>query len=135
MRNRIVISTVAAVIALPMLASMAFALSWFSHSSSVKSENVQIIYPVRLADGTTLNPGTYRVEFPLTTQTAELKFYQDGKLVASQPAQMNDTAKKAPSTEVVYNRQGDTRTITSIRPGGTTKDYVISVRAESKTGA
>jgi hypothetical protein len=134
-RKRMIFSTVAAIVAVPVFASMTFALSWFSHSSSVKSTNVNIIYSAHLANGTTLKAGKYRLEIPLNTKTPDLKFYQNGKLVASVPAQVKKERVKNQTTEVDYNDQNHVQYMTQIRPGGLKKAFVITGSKGMKSGA
>lgn len=135
MRKRMIISTVAAFVAVPVFASMTLAFSWFSHSSSIKSTDVNIVYSSRLANGQTLKAGKYKLEIPLKTKTPELKFYQHGKLVASVPAQVKKEHRKNQTTEVDYNNQGNVQYMTEIRPDGLRKAYVITGTKGMKSGA
>ena len=135
MRKRMIFSTVAAIVVVPLFASMTLAFSWFSHSSSVKSTDVNIVYSARLANGQTLKAGNYRLEIPLKTKTPELRFYQHGKLVASVPAQVKKERRKNQTTEIDYNNQNNVRHMTEIRPDGLRKAFVITGTKTMKSGA
>ncbi len=111
------------------------AASWFSHNSSVKTTNVDIIYQAKLANGKTLKMGSYKLEIPLNSKSPDLKFYQHGKLVASVPAQVKSEAQKPPATEIDYTRKGAAEYLTSIRPGGLKKSFVIAGSSTMKSGA
>ena len=91
MKNKGLVSSLAAIIAVQLFAVMC-AASWFSHNSSVKTTNVDIIYQAKLANGKTLKMGSYKLEIPLNSKSPDLKFYQHGKLVASVPAQVKSEA-------------------------------------------
>jgi hypothetical protein len=134
-RNRFLFSTLLAAIAVPLFTGLTFGLSWFSHNSSTKSTQVDIVYNSKLANGMTLQPGSYKLEIPLNTQTPVLKFYQDGKLVASVPAKVKPKSEKAPSTEVDYRDQGGSHIITSVEPGGLSESLVISRTNTMKSGS
>jgi hypothetical protein len=134
LRNKIVLYAVAAIIAVPMFAVMS-AASWFSHNSSIKSTNVQILYNTKLANGKMLEAGTYTLKIPLNTQSPELKFYRRGKLVASVPAQVKMETRKPSATELEYTRKGKTEYLTEIHPGGVRKAYILSGTGSAKSGA
>jgi hypothetical protein len=133
-RNKVVVSLAAAIFAIPLFAAFS-AASWFSHNSSVKSTNVDILYKTNLGNGTTLNAGTYKLEIPLTSKSPELKFYQNGKLVASVRAQVKSEATQPSATEVEYTRKGGAEQITEILPSGLAKGFVISGSSATKSGA
>jgi hypothetical protein len=135
LRNKLVLSVAAAVFAIPVFAAMSNARSWFSHNSSVKSTNVDILYNSKLANGSTLQAGNYKLEIPLHSKSPELKFYRQGNLVASVPAQIKMESKEPLATEVNYTRKGNAEYLTEIRPGGMRKAYVISQSSAMKSGA
>jgi hypothetical protein len=101
----------------------------------MKSTDVNILQNAKLADGSALKPGNYKLEIPLVSKTPELKFYQNGKLVASVVAQVKEETRKPLSTEIDYTRKGNTEYLTEIRPGGMRRAYVISRSSSMKSGA
>ena len=133
-RNRLVFSSLAAIIAVPLFAVMCSA-SWFSHNSSVKTTNVDLIYQTQFANGKMLKAGKYKLEIPLNSKSPALKFYQYGKLVASVPARVKSEARKPAATEVIYTRKGATEYLTSVRPGGLRESFVIAGPSTMKSGA
>ncbi len=135
MRNRFLFSTLLAALAVPLLTGLTFGLSLFSHNSNVKSTQVDIVYKSKLTNGVSLQPGQYKLEIPLNTKTPILKFYQDGKLVASVPAKVKLESEKAPATEVEYKDQGGSHYVTSVQPVGLTEELVISRTNSMKSGS
>ncbi len=101
----------------------------------MKTTNVDIVYNSKLSNGVTLQPGNYKLEIPLNTKTPDLKFYQDGKLVASVPASVKSEARKAPSTEIDYQDQSGSHYITEVRPGGLSEALIISKPGAMKSGS
>jgi hypothetical protein len=133
-RNKVVLSAVAAIIAVPLFAVIS-AASWFSHNSSVKSTNIRIVYNSKLANGKTLDVGSYTLKIPLNSKMPQLKFYQRGKLVASVAAQVKTMSREPSATEVDYSLKNGAEYITEIRPDGLRKAYVISGKSPAKSGA
>jgi hypothetical protein len=134
-RNRFVLSLILAAVAVPLFANLTFGLSWFSHNSSMKSTNVDVVYKTNLANGSTLQPGEYKLEIPLNTKTPELKFFQNGRLVASVPAHVKTEARKASSTEIDYKSKGQAHFMTEVRPGGLHEALVLTNAAGMKSGS
>ncbi len=120
---------------MPLSAGLAFGLSWFSHNSSIKSTNVDIVYNSKFANGETIQPGNYKLEIPLNTQNPELKFFQNGKLMASVPAQVKGEARKAVSTEIDYSQLGGAHVITEVRPAGLSEALIFSKSSQTKSGS
>jgi hypothetical protein len=133
-RNKVLVSSLAAIIAVPLFAVMC-AASWFSHNSSVKTTNVDIIYQAKLANGKTLDAGNYRIEIPLNSKSPELKFYRHGKLVASVPARVKNEAQKPPATEIDYTRKGAAEYLSSVSPRGLRESFIIAGSSTMKSGA
>jgi hypothetical protein len=132
-RSKVVVSVVAAIVAVPLFSVMS-AASWFFHNSSVKSTTVNIVYNSKLSNGKMLKAGNYKLEIPLRTKTPDLKFYRYGKLVASMPAQVKKTSHAPYATEVDYTRKGGAEYITEIRPNGLREAYVIKGESTAKSG-
>ena len=135
MRRGLVSSFVLAAAALPLFAAFSFGFSWFSHNSSIKSTNVDIVYNVKLESGKVLQQGSYRLEIPLNTKTPNLKFFQNGKLVATAPARVKSETHKADSTEIHYRHEGKTQYITEVVPGGMKEALVLTKSGNMKSGS
>lgn len=101
----------------------------------MKSTNVDIVYNAKLANGQVLPEGKYRLEFPLNTQSPKLKFYQDGKLVATAPAHIKTEPSKADATEIAYRHTGDAQYITEVRPEGMNEALVLTKSGKMKSGS
>ena len=135
-RNRIVSSAVAALLAVPLAASLSFGFSWFSHNSSTKSVNISVVYNAKLGPKTHLKAGQYRVEFPLNSQRPQVKFYQNGNLVASTTAQVKRETSANSQTEVYFNDRNHSQVITEIRPAGMSETLLFTSKMHKmKAGA
>jgi hypothetical protein len=132
-RNKLFLSLVAAAVLMPLCAVTSNA-SWFSHNSSVKSTQVNILQNTKLANGKTLEAGNYRIDIPLNSKSPELKFYRDGKLMASVPAIVKQETRRPSETEVDFSRKGGAEYLTEVRPRGLTQGYVISSSSAMKSG-
>lgn len=135
MRRGLVSSFVLATAAVPLFAALTFGLSWFSHNSSVKSTSVDNIYNAKLANGKTLPEGNYRLEFPLNTKTPQLKFFQNGKLVATANARVKSKMYKNSDTEVQYNHKGSAQYITEVQPEGMKESLILTKSNKMKSGS
>jgi hypothetical protein len=135
LRNKLVLPVLVAALVVPLFAAMSNAASWFSRNSSVKSTTVNLAYNSKLANGSTLEAGNYKLEIPLHSKSLELKFYQNGKLVASVPAQIKKETLKPTATQIDYTRKGNDEYITEIHLDGMRKAYVISSSKTMKSGA
>jgi hypothetical protein len=81
--------------------------------------------PVQV-NGTTLQPGDYKVSYDDHAGNTQVTFKKGKKDVATVPAQVKDLGSKTPTTSVVYNTQGSTQTIQEIHFGGSTQAIVLS---------
>jgi hypothetical protein len=134
-RNKIFSSAMAAVLAVPLAASLSFGLSWFSHNSSTKSTKIDLVSPARVGAHNELKAGNYRVKYPLRTQQPEVKFYRHGNLVAVAPAHVKHLMAKNQNTEVYLNKLKQGQIVTQIRPDGTREALVFTTMGKKKAGA
>ncbi len=95
-----------------------FAHSWGFHKASDRTTKVTLGETMKLQDGKTLPAGTYRVEVAENSQSPMVSFLRDGKVVASEQAQVVNQSSKNPYTEVDSVKHGGTQVITTIRPSG-----------------
>ena len=93
-----------------------------------KSTTVKITNPTQVS-GTTLKPGTYKVEYktPATAgQSVDVTFKLDGKHVATVTGQVKQLSKAPQSTEVTTENAGSVTTISEIDFGGSTAGIIFS---------
>ena len=81
--------------------------------------------------GTNLPAGQYTVKYDVNGSNAQVKFLKGSKEVASANGQVKSLPKKAESTQVVLNTEGNARSISEIDFGG--KDTAISFDSSSMT--
>lgn len=94
------------------------------NKSANKSAGVQIVEQARLGNGPELQPGDYRVTLVENSNSTEVAFYRNGKLVAQVPVQVVDGGNKFSETEVHSNT--DTHSITEIRLKGWSQRLVFT---------
>jgi hypothetical protein len=133
-RNKMLNSAVAALVAVPLAASLSFGSSWFSHNSSTKSMSINLIYTAQVGSKNHLKAGQYRVEFPLRAQRPQVKFYQDGNLVATATARVKHIMAKNQQTEVYFNKTNHRQVVTEIRPAGTKEALLFTSKGKKKAG-
>jgi len=90
------------------------------------TKTIQIVYPARIADGTVLKPGTYRVKLNTASQTPTLDFYQNGRQVAQAPVKLVSEQAKNTQTQVLYNAGGKTEVITEIDFNGSNQRMLLA---------
>jgi hypothetical protein len=88
-----------------------------------KSESITLFQDASVS-GTNLPAGDYVVKYDVTGSNAQVKFMKGNKEVATANGQVKTLNKKAGSTQVVLNTEGNTRAISEIDFGG--KDTAIS---------
>ncbi len=88
------------------------------------SKTVTFNDPVQV-NGTTLQPGDYKVTFDDNTPTTQLTFKKGKKDVATAQAQIKQ-ASKANTTSVEFNGEGASRKLQQIQFGGSTQAIVLS---------
>ena len=81
---------------------------------------------MKLPNGEVLQPGTYKLEVPENSQSAEAAIYQDDKLIANSPVKLVSEQQKNPDTEVESTHQGDVDVINEILPQGWTTKVVFA---------
>jgi len=110
--RRLFIGLVAAVLALTCLG---FA-SGATHKDRAK--DVTFSATSKFQNGVTLRAGTYKMEVPDNSQTPNVTFSQNGKVVATVPATIVSEQKKNSQTEVDAVTRGNAQAVTAIRPSG-----------------
>ncbi|MGH9328715.1 MAG: hypothetical protein ACRD2B_18770 [Terriglobia bacterium] len=93
MRQKILTYATGVSVALLFVCGMTFA----------KSSNVNLIYRAQLGNNLVLAAGKYHVVVNKKSQTPDVAFYQNGKLVGKTPVKIVSEAKKNNQTEVFYN--------------------------------
>jgi hypothetical protein len=134
MKGLSVKSVLGLVIALALTTSLSFGYSFWSHKSNVKSTRISLGSTMKLANGTILRPGSYRMEVPENTKSPRVVFYQNGKVVAKSKVKLVSEATKNPDTEIDSVKSGKYQLVTKIHPAGWQEVLVFSNRhASSKT--
>jgi len=91
-----------------------------------KSETLTLFHDATI-NGTNLPAGEYVVRYDVDGTNAKVQFMQGKKEVASANGQTKTLSKKAQSSQVVLNTEGNARSIAEIDFGG--KDTAISFDA------
>lgn len=89
------------------------------------SKTVTFSSPVQV-NGTTLQPGDYKVSFDDATPTTQVTFKKGKKDVATAQAQVKQATNKVNATSVEFNEEGSTRKLQQIQFGGSTQALVLS---------
>lgn len=85
-------------------------------------------------NGTTLKSGEYKVTYDEGAPTSQLTFQKGKEKVATATAQVKDLGKKTDSTEIVYNTQSSTPSVSEIRFGGSKQALVLSESSTATSG-
>ena len=109
---------------LVMAASLSFAGSWFGKSST-KSLHVTLDGPAKLSNGAELKAGDYTVKIAENTQTPEVQFYANGKLVAEEHAKVKAEPQKNEYTAIETTLEGKSCVVTAVDPGGQPEKIVF----------
>jgi hypothetical protein len=91
-----------------------------------QSAPVSLAFAVTLADGTQLQPGSYKVTLLSETGSPHIVFYKGGKLVCKCPVKLEDAGTKIPFTQISYDQGADkTRRITTMEIAGWTQKVIL----------
>jgi hypothetical protein len=121
----------ATIVSLALVASIASARS---HSAQ-KTATVEVTETAQIPNGPTLAPGSYKVAVLGDSATAQVGFYQNGKLVGQAPAEVVDQNEKSPVTGVYLDSSGGSTVVTEIHIGGWTKKIeFMQAAGESASG-
>jgi hypothetical protein len=93
--------------------------------SIAAAHEVRISRPARVGNGPELQAGTYRVEVVKTQDSAEVRFYQEGDVVATAPASLANEAGKCNFTEVHSEKVDGEQVITRIWLQGSKESLVF----------
>ncbi len=96
-----------------------------------KTKNVNIDQRSKLASGTILEAGTYKVEILEQTSKPEAAFYRGNKLVARAPVKLEAQPKKAPYTMIYFVNSENPPKITGIKLKGSSEMIVFSGKVEA----
>ena len=77
-------------------------------------------------NGTTLQPGDYKVSYDDNSPNTQVTFKKGKKDVATAPAQVKQLGAKTTTTTVVYNTQGTNQAVQEIHFGGSTQAIILS---------
>ncbi len=100
--------------------------AWGSHKSSAsRATDITFENTMKFNNGVSLPAGTYRLSVPNNQQTPEVTFSQDGKVVATEKANVVDEQKKNDATEIDSTTQGDAQQLNVIRPSGWNEELVF----------
>ena len=119
-------------IAVILVSGMAFGKFWSGHKSNEKVAEFTLESQARIGANTVLQPGDYRVEIPLNTQSPMVAFTRDGNVVAHVMADVVGEKSKNQETEVFSNRINGERVITQIHPEGMAEALVFSKSKAAK---
>jgi hypothetical protein len=128
-------SIFASIVSLALAASIASAKFPGLGHSSQKSATIEIGQTVQVPNGPTLQPGTYQVTLLSDSDTPQVGFYQDGKLVGQAAAQVVDQGQKSPDTEVHTNNSGSNSVVTEIDVSGWTKRIEFGQQLSATNGS
>ena len=95
-----------------------------------KSENITLYHDASL-NGANLPAGDYVVQYDVDGTNAQVKFLKGSKEVASASGQVKTLTKKAGSSQVVLNIDGNARSVSEIDFGG--KVTAISFESTATT--
>jgi len=113
-KTKLILTTVVGVLS---TACLAFAGFRGHHGPAHKSADIDFTETIKVPNGPTLQPGTYKVALLNDSSAPEVGFYRNGKLVGEAPVKLVDQAKKIQETEVDSDLvDGHTRMITEIVP-------------------
>ncbi len=89
------------------------------------SKTLTFTDPVQV-NGTTLQPGDYKVTFNDNAPTTQLTFKKGKKDVATASAEVKQAATKVNATSVEFNSEGSTRKLQQIQFGGSNQALVLA---------
>jgi hypothetical protein len=89
-----------------------------SHRGSERGTDVTFNSRTLFSNGDILPAGTYRMEVPENSQTPDVTFFKDGKVVATIKATVVTQGKKNSNTEIDSVEEGDAQVVKAIRPAG-----------------
>jgi hypothetical protein len=96
------------------------------------SKTITLSNPVQV-NGTTLQPGDYKVTYDDATPTTQVTFKKGKKDVATAQAQVKQVNTKASATSLQYNSEGSAQKLQQIQFGGSTQALVLSDSGSSST--
>jgi hypothetical protein len=89
--------------------------------------------PVQV-NGTTLQPGNYKVTFNDNAPTTQVTFKKGKKDVATASAEVKQLGTKAHATSVEFNGEGSNRTLQQIQFDGLNQALVLSEGGSTSSG-
>lgn len=104
--------------------------SWSIHKSSDHAVTVTFTNTIKFKSGDTLAAGTYRMEVPENSQTPNVTFSQNGKVMATESAKLVAEQKKNDDTEIDSATHGNAQFVNAIRPAGWTQELVFSAQTK-----
>jgi len=93
--------------------------------SIAAAHEVSITNRAKVGNGPELQPGTYRVEVVKNQDSAEVRFFKGGDLVATAPATLTQEAAKCAATEIHTEEADGGWVITKIRLQGSKESLVF----------
>ncbi len=91
--------------------------------ADVKSKSITLSTNVSV-NGAKVKAGMYKVEFD--SETNELSFFKNNKVIAKSTAHTERAARKAEGTRIETTQKGNDRVLTSITFGGKDERIVLS---------
>jgi hypothetical protein len=98
------------------------------------AKTVKIEERAKLANGSVLEPGSYKVEVLGETTKPEVDFYQGNHLVAKTSAKLEALTRKVPNTAIYYNNAEKPPMITGIEMEGAKDKLVFTGTGNSGRG-
>jgi hypothetical protein len=121
-------------VALVMVVSPTFARSASSQGpSKEKTFHVQLD-AAKLSNGTALKAGDYVLKIAENTQSPEIDFYRNGKLIAKTQAKVVTQPRKNDYTAIETSPKGKVKVITAIYPDGWAERLVLT-NSPARAGA
>jgi hypothetical protein len=99
--------------------------------SSTKSFSVTLTKATKVTEGTVLQAGEYTIKFSVDTQSPEVEFWSDFKLVAKVQAKVEIQSAKNDRTEFETSIEETPAVLLAIDPAGLPEKLVFSEHSEN----
>ena len=98
--------------------------------ATAKTNTVQFVYPAKLGNGSTLDPGSYRVVVMNDSSQPKVAFYQGHRQVAEASVKLVSVPKKNSETQIIYDQSHkNSNVVTEIDLDGWNQNMVFSKTA------
>jgi peptidoglycan hydrolase CwlO-like protein len=104
---------------------MTMTISMAAYAANSESKSITLFQAVQV-NGTTLQPGTYKVTFDAATPSTQVTFLKGKKEIASTQAQVMSLPQKQSDTQIKMNTVGTTQRLDEIDFRGTSTGIKFS---------